>query len=98
MVRRASMAAAVPGGPAAPGPRPLPARGRAVEQAHDVLAVIAGDPAALIQELLLLPARRLAIARVDHFDVLPLGVCRHDVTLPLGLEVALAKVTSQMAR
>jgi len=74
---------AAPRGPAAPGGAAA-RRSGPVQQAHGVLAVIAGDPAAFIQEPLLLPARRLAIARVDHFDVLPLGVCRHDVALPLG--------------
>ena len=59
----------------------IAARGRPVQQTHGVLPVIAGDPAALIQDLVLLRACRLARADMDRFEVLPLCVRSHDVTL-----------------
>jgi hypothetical protein len=71
----------IEGGAPAPGPWALAGRGGAVQQPHGVLAVIAGDPGALIEDLLFLRAPRLAVARMDRLEVLPLGMCRHDVPL-----------------
>src|SRR3989441_11003780 len=63
------------------GPGGVAAQGGPVQQAHGVLPMIASDPAALIQDLALLRARRLPIAVIDRFEVLPSGVRSHDVTL-----------------
>src|SRR2546425_10519948 len=64
-----------------PGPRVVAARGGPVQQAHSVLPMIAGAPAALIQDLALLWARRLPIAAMNRLEVLPSRVRSHDVTL-----------------
>ena len=71
----------VRGGAPTPGAGVIAARGRPVQQTHGVLPVIAGDPAVLIQDLVLRRACRLAIADIDRFEVLPLCVRSHDVTL-----------------
>jgi hypothetical protein len=64
-----------------PGAGVVAARAWPVQQAHGVLSVIAGDPAALIQDLALLRAPGLPIAVIDRGEVLPSAVRSHDGTL-----------------
>jgi len=71
----------VRGGAPTPGAGVVVARGGPVQQAHGMLPVIAGDPAALIQDPALLRARRLPIAAMNRLEVLPSRVRSHDVTL-----------------